>query len=654
MKLTLNLNANTMKKFTLMLSLVALASFTFAQVAGVYAPIKDKAQKTMKSQLKGGEEVAWEVTFEEDPAVWTIGHDAGDLDWIVSDTTITSVEFENGVDFTDDGVPVGAMVSSMWLYMGRRDLGEYSESGGNFAYFDAITNVLTGTETAYNAWIQFDDIDLTDESNPKLRMYQNFKALNSGATFFDYSLDDGTTWTSIQLNGEVEGNQYGDDILEVVLPTEIGGESNVDIRFRFQADNTAVNGYGWEIDDIKIVHNPDVDMVLKKGVMNFFDYVDYTDPANADYFHLSSHYGMLPEEQFDNDAAVMVFNGIVESKGNLDIAPDFNVTVFDPEMTEIYNETVTGISLSTFDVDTIDVLVEFGLDAEPMNGEYTVVYNVVATDDAFMEDNIDTTYFHVTDNMMARDVNNVTSYTGPGVWQSGGNDGDMLGTNYIFMYETTIESLDVFISSATSAGTSLVAHVMQYDDVASDWIDIGTSELTVVSEDMIGDWYSFTFADPIEITPDPETGAMEVKAAIEFYFNEEDIYIGVDPTVNVSIWGASWYFVEGDNANSWLSLSNWSSGGLSIRLATPSSNAVANIDAEKVGVYPNPNNGIFTIENVRGADVEVYNLVGQRVYAASNLEQNVKIDLSDLSEGTYIVKVSGLNDVKTQKINIVK
>lgn len=656
MKLTLNLNANTMKKFTLMLSLVALASITFAQVAGVHAPVKDKAQKTMKSQLKGGEEVAWEVTFEEDPAVWTIAHDQGDADWMVSDTTITGTDFEAP---ESDGLPAGTMVSSYWLYMGHRDLGEYSESGQNFAWIDGITDLLNGTEEIKNAWVEFTGIDLTDVDNPKLSFYQNYKHLNSAYSYLDISLDGGATYTEeVLLNGDVEGNMYGDTQYEIILTEYIANESNVALRFRWQTTEAGIGGYGygWSIDDIKIVNNPDVDMVLKKGVMNFFDYVDYTDPANADYFHISSHYGMLPEEQFENDAAVMVFNGIVESKGNLDLAPDMNVTVFDPEMTEIYNETVTGVTLSTAGVDTIDVLVEFGLDAEPMNGEYTVVYTVEATDDAYMEDNVDTTFFNVTDNVMGRDLGNVTSYTSPGVWLDGGVDGDMLGTNYLFLYETTVETLDVYIASETTVGTSIVAHVMQYDDAASDWVDIGTSDLTTIDETMLGDWHSFTFPDPIDITPDPETGAFEVKAAIEFYFGGEDndLYIGVDPTVNVSIWGASWYFVEGSNANSWLSLSNWSRGGLSIRLTTPESNAVANIDAEKVGVYPNPNNGIFTIDNVRGADVEVYNLVGQRVFAASNLEQNVQIDLSELSEGTYVVKVSGLNDVKTQKINIVK
>ncbi|MEA1874406.1 MAG: T9SS type A sorting domain-containing protein [Bacteroidota bacterium] len=652
-----------MKKFTLMMSLVVLASFAFAQVVGVHAPTKDKVQKVKYNQAKGGEDVVWEVTFEEDPAVWTIAHDAGEADWTISDSTVTGVTFENGVDFTDEDLPDGTLVSSMWLYCGRRDVGVFSESGGNFAWIDGITDLLLGTEEIKNAWVQFDGLDMTGVDAPKLSFYQNYKALNSAFSYLDISLDGGATWAhELILNEDVEGNSYGDDRYEVILTDYIAGEANVSLRFRWQTTETSIGGYGygWEIDDIKIVNNPDVDMVLKKGVMNFFDYVDYTDPANVDYFHISSHYGMLPEEQFEANAAVMVFNGIVESKGNLNITPDFNVAVFDPEMNEIYNETVSGANLSTAQVDTIDLLVELALDGAPYPalGEYTVVYNVVALDDAYEVDNNDTTFFHVTDEIYGRDLDNMISSAGPSNWLDGGEDGDMLATNYVFLYETTVETMDVYIAESSTAGTSMVAHVMQYDDGASDWVDIGTSDLIVVTEEMLGTWHSFTFPDPINIVPDVETSAFEVKAAVEFYYGsdeEAELVIGYDPTVNVSIWGASWYFTAGSNANSWLSLSNWSRGGLGIRLLTPTSHdAIAPINADNVNVYPNPTTGQITIENVRGADVEVFNLVGQRVYTATNMDQNMSIDLSNLSEGTYIVKISGTNTFKTQKINIVK
>jgi hypothetical protein len=545
----------------------------------------------------------------------------------------------------------------MWLYMGHKDLGEYSESGGNFAWIDGITDLLTGTEEIKNAWVEFTGIDLTGVAAPKLSFHQNYKALNSAYSYLDISVDGGTTWTEVVLNEDVEGNTYGDDIYEIILTDHIANEADVTLRFRWATTEAGIGGYGygWEIDDIKIVNNPDTDMVLKSGLMNFFEYIDYTDPAYADYFHISSHYGMIPEEQFESETSAMVFNAIVESKGNLDITPDFNVTVFDPEMTEIYNETAAGINLSTAGVDTIDLLTEFSLTAPATKGQYTVVYTVVAEGDAFMEDNIDTTYFHVTDNVYARDLDNSMAGTGPSVWLDGGNDGEMLATNYMFLYETTIESLDVYITSDSDEGTSMVAHVMQYDDGAEDWVDIATSSLVTFGAEDLGDWYNFEFPDPINIIPDSE-GSFSVKVAVEFYYNGEDndLYIGYDPKVNVSFWGASWFLTAGSNANSWTSITNWSRGGLGIRINTPESNAVAEINVDNVNIYPNPTNGMFNIQNVRGADVEIFNMVGQRVFAANEVNENLTVDLSSYAEGTYVVRVSGVSTVKTQKINIVK
>lgn len=644
-----------MKKFTLIMSMMVMATFTFAQVTGVYAPIKDKANKKAVVKAKADLDAAWQITFEEDPAVWTIAHDDGDSDWVVSDTCITGLDYEVG---EGESVPAGTMVSSMWIYMGHQDVGEYSESGGNYAWFDAITDVVNGVETSHNAWVQFDNIDLSAVANPKITFYQDYKALNAGTPFVDFSTDGGTTWIETQVNSEVAGNAFGVDLYELIAPTGVGGQANVSMRFRYYTDATSVNGYGWMVDDIKIIDNPDVDMMLKSAQMNFFEYLDYTDPTYADYFHTSSHYGMIPEEQFEAEGAAMLFNAIVENRGNLDATVDFNVKVYDTEMTEIYNETSTSISLARTDVDTVDVLTELTLTAPAVKGQYTVIYSLIADGDAAPEDNIDTTYFYVTDETFSRDLDindeGLTGSVSLAGWQSGHFDGEMIATNYLFLYETSIESMDVFINSNSTPGTSMVAHVLQYNSETTEWEDIAASALVVIDESMIGTWLNFTFPDPIDVIL--EEGSFNVKAAVEFFYNgdDNDLYIGYDRSVETSIWGASWYFQSGDNAGSWFSMSNWAEGGLGIRLNTPPSSAISSINVDDVNVYPNPTTGLVTIQNVEGADVAVYNMLGMCVYSEAEVEGNVSVDMSNMAEGTYIVRISGVNAVKTQKINLVK
>ncbi len=648
-----------MKKFTLIAAFVVMASFTFAQVVGVHAPTKTKAQKTEQISIKGEPEVAWEVTFEEDPAVWTIAHDEGEADWIVSDSITTGLELENGVDFEDENLPDGAIAYAMWVYCGRQSVGDYSESGNNFAYIDGISDLLSGTEEIKNAWIQFDSIDLSTVDNPKLTFYQNYKHLNSAYSYLDISLDGGDTWTeSITLNDGVEGNSFGDDYYQIILSTYIANEGNVSLRFRWQTTEADIGGYGygWEIDDIKIIDNPDVDMKLADARMNFFEYADYTDPANSDYYHLSSHYGSIPAAQFANDMAVMVWNAEVVNNGNLDNTPEFNVQVFDPSGAEIYNETATGNTLSVTEKDTIDLLTpEFSM-TDPDLGEYTVVYNIDIADDANPEDNVDTTYFNVTDTTFARDLGNPVSSTGPSRWIDGGVDTDMIGTDYLYLHEAEIHSMTAFIGADTDPGTGFVAHLMEFDEDTEEWVDIVTSPLVTIEEGDIGDWMEFEFPVSVPIIPDPETG-YNVKAALEFYYNDEDneLTVGYDPSVPVSSWGTTWYMNEGSNAGEWYSISNWSRGGLALRLNyNLDPEAVNALDTDNLSIYPNPSNGIVRIDNVEGNDVEVFNLVGQRIYSVENAEQNVSLNLSNQPEGTYLVRISGTDGTKTQKINLIK
>jgi hypothetical protein len=284
---------------------------------------------------------------------------------------------------------------------------------------------------------------------------------------------------------------------------------------------------------------------------------------------MSSHYGNIPAEQYDSDFALSWFNICVENRGNITIAPTANVQVFDPSMIEIFSNTVVGPEIATFQKDTIDFIeTEFTLGADPALGKYTVVYNVSINGqtDVNLENNTDTTYFILNDQYFGRDIDNTSAYTGPGTWISGGLDGDMMGTNFLFLYECNITSMDVFINENTTVETSIIGHVMQYDSDFGDWIDIAQSPLITLDEANIGDWLNLEFIDPVMVIYDEGYDSKEIMVAIEFFYNEEnnDIWIGYDPTVPASAWGTKWKFV----GDSWITITNWNNGGLNIHLNT--------------------------------------------------------------------------------------
>mgnify|MGYP002621270328 CR=1 FL=1 len=72
-----------------------------------------------------------------------------------------------------------------------------------------------------------------------------------------------------------------------------------------------------------------------------------------------------------------------------------------------------------------------------------------------------------------------------------------------------------------------------------------------------------------------------------------------------------------------------------------------------VKVYPNPNQGIFTIQSSEIFDYVIYNLKGQIIQQGKNMVQNTLINL-DIESGIYILQVTSGNKVKQHKIQIIK
>lgn len=88
-----------------------------------------------------------------------------------------------------------------------------------------------------------------------------------------------------------------------------------------------------------------------------------------------------------------------------------------------------------------------------------------------------------------------------------------------------------------------------------------------------------------------------------------------------------------------------------VGVATAINEQNTNVD---FNIYPNPNNGIFTIVGDNSsAVVNVYNITGENVYQEniSSLSNN-EINISNLNKGVYFVKLSNANNTITKKVVI--
>ena len=81
---------------------------------------------------------------------------------------------------------------------------------------------------------------------------------------------------------------------------------------------------------------------------------------------------------------------------------------------------------------------------------------------------------------------------------------------------------------------------------------------------------------------------------------------------------------------------------------------IVNADSKSITVYPNPTNSVINISNAENSQITVYNILGESVVSISNNKSIAKIDISNLAEGTYVVKIVSNNNATTKKIYLVK
>jgi predicted phage tail protein len=80
--------------------------------------------------------------------------------------------------------------------------------------------------------------------------------------------------------------------------------------------------------------------------------------------------------------------------------------------------------------------------------------------------------------------------------------------------------------------------------------------------------------------------------------------------------------------------------------------AINNVNESKstLKVYPNPNNGIINIIGEKLGQVELLNVQGQIIKTFSITDENATIDISELLNGIYLLKIQTKNGYTVKKI----
>ena len=81
---------------------------------------------------------------------------------------------------------------------------------------------------------------------------------------------------------------------------------------------------------------------------------------------------------------------------------------------------------------------------------------------------------------------------------------------------------------------------------------------------------------------------------------------------------------------------------------------IDDIEKEALNVYPNPASNYINISDTELGDLSIYNLNGALVKEITKVEGQLSINVSDLDNGIYFVKLATEDGIKTTKVSIIK
>jgi hypothetical protein len=245
---------------------------------------------------KVGGDIIWQNNFSVSQD-WTIGTN-GQGTFIIGNNNHPEIAGTNGLSG----------------YMGAMSTTGTTASNG-FAFFNGVQYLLDGAVDPQDTWIASDTIDLSNYllNYITVSFNQRFRHLNYDSTFVEISENAGQTWVSYPLN---EGYATNDPAVQntILKLLPVSGSALTMLRFRWRsdsADDQYGSGYGWMIDDVKLIEpfldEINISKVFTNDVINAFDY--YSTPLTQ--------------------SAPMTYGAIVENLGSQSISKyiKFNVTL---------------------------------------------------------------------------------------------------------------------------------------------------------------------------------------------------------------------------------------------------------------------------------------------------------------------------------------
>ena len=543
---------------------------------------------------------------------WTMYHTGGSGDWEIHNTQDANA-----------GYGTGTITNSTWQ--------------NGFAIYDA--DLYGDDSNGEDAYIEYTGtIDCSTYGNVALVCQQYGRKWQTTKMYVEVSTD-GVTWDSIEVNTDWVTSVTSDNPLNVNISAFAANQATVHIRFHYHGGWD----YCWNIDDVKLIEGADYDLVGQNWIPNFYGAGWYSKMPKEN--HTALTYFQVP-----------VFNNGTQTATGLSLT----VTIDDETATQVYNQTTTTTLSGNTDLAGGGLDTLYNDQAFDPDTTATHTYTVNMSIDMTGGQDQDTTnnYLHPAytfdiTNLQIERATTINRWLSTASY-SGSVSGDVLGTVFYLPNPDTVSSADVYMfadANALTNGASIQATLYSVDQATGDWVEVISSDpydITAADTVSTGHWVNLPFQTD---------GFSEILSQGGWYM--VGIKMFMDPSTDYVGLGSDNVFPHDYQNSVALSVNGtwyYSSAGVPdiiLNFMPTVSNNMQSAQAE-VSIYPNPANTEIHIDNAEGATISVYNLMGQNVMTVENANKFNTVNVEALAAGTYVVKVVNNNEVKTQKINIVK
>lgn len=512
--------------------------------------------------------------------------------------------------------------------------------------------------TPHNGDLKTDMIDMSSYADVMLTFNSYYRTF-AGQAFVDFYVA-GVFVERVQVHANIAINDatFMDEIALVRVPFSVVGNSDVQMSFVFEGSTNSNNGfsgyYFWQIDDLTLAETPANIIEIEDVVIGgyWLDYANYSALGLNNIIGLD--YTVTPTSQLANHPYVI--EGVLRNSGASD---QVSVLRYETYGSGTYSGASASTSVLAFSpTNTVDsVIVTTVPPLSPAIGNYGVAIWGESDSSGVITTVSDTTYkmMAISEYIYAKDLGEANSNNS---WIIGGPDDQWHFTTRFEMYaDEALSALRVYITDESIIGSEVKAILYEIDTTVSaasgGVVLLAESDNYTISSSDLGSWVDIPFVSPINLFngyayefgiagfQHPTDSVFVGTTANSLYNGEHSVFdeFGLNPNDPVNLGTPTWYYLT---------------RAPMVRMNfDPSLIAgVSDVKQTVFNTFPNPTNGIFTIELEANKkyDVTVNNVVGQTVISTTTSGMNTTIDLSNFGKGVYTVELKNSNSAYVEKV----